>query len=306
MAQYVDRNWPTAADWIAGAHSARPVGTVGLIGAPLCKAAITPGRYDLAPSSLRSALAKFATFDLRSGHDVRDLAIRDFGDLDVAGLLPEEAADTIAQAVENARRGVDVLMILGGDNSITRPGCLGIGAPLSECALLTLDAHFDLRDLTPGPTNGNPIRCLLAAGLPGVNISQIGIQSFANSHAYAQVARDAGIEVITIEEVRERGAVNAVSGALSRLASIAPQIYVDVDIDVLDRGFAPACPGSRPGGLLPFELLAAVRCCGSHPQVVAADFVEVDPTKDVAQTTVYTAASCVMSFAAGYRMRLSS
>jgi formiminoglutamase len=138
-----------------------------------------------------------------------------------------------------------------------------------------------------------------------VHISQIGIQSFANSQVYAEVARNAGIEVISIDEVRERGVVNVVSGALSRLATIARKIYVDLDVDVLDRGFAPGSPGSRPGGLLPFELLAAARCCGAHPQVAAIDIVEVDPSKDVADTTVLAAASCLMSFAAGYHARLS-
>lgn len=305
MAQHVDRNWPTAAEWIEGGQSAMSLGTLGLLGVPLCKASITPGRCDLAPRAVRSALRRFATFDVRTGHDLRDLTIRDFGDLDVAHASPATAVDVIAAAVGNAMRNADVLVILGGDNSVTRPACLGMGTPLSECALLTLDAHFDLRDLAAGPTNGNPVRYLLADGLPGVHISQIGIQSFANSQAYARVARNAGIEVISIDEVRERGVVNVVSGALSRLATIARKIYVDLDVDVLDRGFAPGSPGSRPGGLLPFELLAAARCCGSHPQVAAIDIVEVDPSKDVADTTVLAAASCIMSFAAGYRARLS-
>jgi len=41
-------------------------------------------------------------------------------------------------------------------------------------------------------------------GLRGANIVQIGIQSFANSRHYTDVARDAGITVITVDEVRAR------------------------------------------------------------------------------------------------------
>jgi len=75
------------------------------------------------------------------------------------------------------------------------------------------------------------------------------------------------------------------------------------EITVLDRAFAPACPGSRPGGLNPAEVQAAARVCGAHPKVRAMDIVEVDPTKDVADVTVLGAASFLLSFAAGVASR---
>ena len=89
------------------------------------------------------------------------------------------------------------------------------------------------------------------------------------------------------------------AGALEHLAERADAIYVDVDLDVLDRAFAPACPGARPGGLAPMEVRRAARLAGRHPKVRAMDIVEVDPTQDVADVTVLTAASCLLSFSAG-------
>ena len=65
--------------------------------------------------------------------------------------------------------------------------------PRALCGLLTIDAHLDLRSLDGGLSNGNPVRALLADGLPGGQIVQVGLQSFANSAAYAEVAREAGI-----------------------------------------------------------------------------------------------------------------
>src|SRR5262249_59404583 len=138
------------------------------------------------------------------------------------------------------------------------------------------DGHLDLRHLDDGLTNGNPVRALLADGLPGSQIVQIGIQSFSNSRAYATVARDAKINVITREQVRARGIVKTVRGALDQLAPRVDAIYVDLDLDVLDRAYAPASPGSRPGGLTALELRIAARICGNHPKVRAVDLVEVD------------------------------
>jgi formiminoglutamase len=87
--------------------------------------------------------------------------------------------------------------------------------------------------------------------------------------------------------------------ALDELAGRADAIYVDLDVDVLDRAFAPACPGARPGGLTPADVQAAARIAGAHPKVRAMDIVEVDPSKDVADVTVLAAASFLLSFAAG-------
>jgi formiminoglutamase len=297
-----DPNWPTAAAWI-GAGDAATTASLGVVGVPVAKGSVTPGRCDLAPRAIRAALARFSTFDLRTGGDLRDISVRDFGDLDIAEATPALAAEPIVACVRAALHSVRTLMILGGNNSITRPACHGLGVPLTRCGLLTLDAHFDLRDLDSGPSNGNPVRGLLADGLPGSQVVQIGIQPFANSAAYAGVAREAGIQVVGIDQVRAKGAAQLVSAALDKLSDCADRIYVDLDLDVLDRCFVPAAPGARAGGMQPFEVLEAARCCGAHPKVAAIDFVEIDPEKDVAQISVLAAASCVLSFCAGYRTR---
>lgn len=300
-----DPNWPTAAAWIAGSRApAAAIGKLGIIGVPMGLGSVTPGRCDVAPRSIRAALARFSTLDLRTGGDLSEICVRDFGDLDVAAATPAEAADPITNGIRAATASSDTLVILGGNNSITRPACHGLGVPLARCGLLTLDAHFDLRDLDGGPGNGNPVRGLLADGLPGTNIVQIGIQAFANSPAYARVARAAGIEVVGIDEVRAKGIAQLVPDALARLAERVDQIYVDLDLDVLDRSYVPAAPGARAGGMQPFEVLEAARCCGAHPSVAAIDLVEIDPTKDVADISVLAAASCLLSFVAGYRARL--
>jgi arginase family enzyme len=90
-----------------------------------------------------------------------------------------------------------------------------------------------------------------------------------------------------------------VRDALDLLAQSVETIYVDLDLDVLDRAFAPATPGSRPGGFAPWELRSAARVCGAHPSVRVLDLVEVDPTRDIADITVLAAAACLLSFASG-------
>lgn len=294
-----DPNWPRASAWLSGPHDSNPECRLAVLGAPLRLGSITPGHTDLAPRAVRSVLTRMSSYDLEFDRDLRGIAAVDLGDLELADRTPEAACEPLAAAVRSALADHDAVVILGGDNSITRPGCLGMANDLERCGLITLDAHLDLRDLTPALSNGNPVRALLADGLPGMNIVQIGIQPFANSRAYFEIAREAGIEVVPVGQVRATGIERAVEKALEKLDERVDRIYFDLDLDVMDRAFAPATPGSRAGGLTPGELRTAARLMGAHPKVRVLDLVEIDPEKDVADATAFAAGLCLLSFASG-------
>ncbi len=301
-----DPYWPRAGAWLSGTHAQTTLGKLAVLGAPLRLGSITPGRCDLAPSAVRAALQKFSCYDIEAETDLHQLEARDLGDLPLAEMKPEDALEPLRDAVCSALVEADAVVLLGGDNSITRPGINGLPDPLTDIGLITLDAHFDLRDLSGGLTNGNPVRAILADGLPGENIVQIGIQPFANSRAYADVANQAGITVVTMDQVRAHGVETHLNEAFQYLSERVKTIYIDLDIDVLDRTFAPAAPGSRPGGLTPWELQRVAWLCGVHKKVRAIDLVEVDPTQDIAGVTVLATSGCLLSFASGLLTRLTA
>jgi formiminoglutamase len=91
--------------------------------------------------------------------------------------------------------------------------------------------------------------------------------------------------------------------ALADIGGRVEAVYLDLDLDVLDRAFAPACPGSRAGGLGPPDVLTAAKIAGEHPSVRAVDIVEMDPERDIADTTALTAAACLLRFASGLARR---
>jgi formiminoglutamase len=303
MSLFEDTSWPRASQWLAGETLSEPGGSLAIVGAPVSLASITPGRCDLAPAAIRKALERFSTYHIESRRDVRALRVQDLGDLDISACSAEEAFEPVCETVASALLPAEALVLLGGDNSITRPGVHGLGG-IGRCGLLTLDAHLDLRDLDHGLTNGNPVRALLLDGLPGRQIVQIGLQSFANSAAYAKLAHAEGIRVISANSALQRGIGYVIEDALFHLEQHVDFIYVNLDLDVLDRVYSPATPGSRPGGLAPHHIRHAARVCGAHTKVRALDLVEIDPTRDIADTTVLTAAACLLEFAAGMVERL--
>jgi formiminoglutamase len=287
--------WRSVADLI-GDH---PEADVALIGAGLNERSLTPGRCDLGPKAFRAVLPRFSTYDVETGETL-DVMVHDAGDLALKAVTPTNAFEPVRDAVA-AQGGRGLTVLIGGNNAITRPGVHGLG--LARTGLLTLDAHFDLRDTDQGLTNGNPVQALLEDGLAGERISQIGLAPFANTKRAHDKARAAGISVRTARACRERGMAAVVAEELERLSGLCEVIYIDFDIDVIDRSQWPASPGARPGGVSVQDFFDATRVIGAHPKVRAVDLTEYDPSLEIGDLGSLTAGRWFCELLAGFETR---
>lgn len=295
-----DPFWPRADAWLAR-EAADP--DIRVVGVPSSQASLSPSRADLTPLEVRDRFGRFSTFHGEWGIDFSHVDVYDEGNWPVSELSMHEMPDVV-EAMARKLPDTGLTLFLGGDNAITRPLARMRYGDIERIGLITFDAHHDVRTLDLGPANGTPVRGLIDEdGMPGVNVTQIGIHSFANSAVYRQWCDDKGVSVVTVEDVRDEGIGPVVEKALERLASYCKTIYVDVDIDVLDVAFAPACPGARPGGLTVRELAEGVRHCAAHPLVDAMDFVEVDASADRDGMTLDAMTHLILSAAAGYAER---
>jgi formiminoglutamase len=252
---------------------------------------------------IRAALQRLSVYDVETGGDLSALRVFDAGDVPIAGLNPAEAFIPIRDAVRRQVEARALTIILGGNNAVTRGGVHGTDATLKRVGLLTLDAHFDLRDTDGGLNNGNPIQALLDDGLPGAHISQIGLAPFANTRKAHGKAKRAGISIQTLNACAERGFVLLVRAELDRLSGLCDTIYVDFDIDVIDRAQMPAAPGARPGGIAVRDFFAAARIIAAHPKVGCVDLTEFDPSRDVADIGALTGARWLVEILAGFLIR---
>ncbi|MPT15805.1 MAG: formimidoylglutamase [Microbacterium sp.] len=304
MALSHDPLWPRAGAWPAFEGTADAV----LLGVPTWRTSLSPTGAHATPAAIREALPRYGTTVLGPPTIDLDEVLR----IADAGDVPEPDGDAgEARTIERVRElagASDLVIALGGDNSLTYPVALGARAT----GLITFDAHFDLRD---GVSNGTPVRRLVedvpaAAGVPTARVDptrivQIGLADFANSAAYARRAADWGIRVITLDDVRRRGIADVVAEAVEVAgAGDGARVHLDIDVDVCDRAVAPGCPASVPGGLAAWELRALTRAVAADPRVVSADIAEVDATADAEDArTVRLAALCVLELLAGLAAR---
>ena len=290
--------WPNLSELLIAPESSTPV---GLVGAPLAAGSVTAGSCDLAPALLRQTLRRIGRYDVETGREIAT-RVADRGDVEISGQSIEQATGPIRDAVQFSASLHDLTLLVGGNNAVTRPGVLGLGLPLEKVGLITLDAHFDMRDTNEGLTNGNPVRALINDGLPGVNIAQIGLASFANSKKMHDDAVASGNLVLTIGEVALNGIARAIERALAHVEH-CEAILVDCDIDVIDRSHLPGAPGARPGGMAVSDFFKAVRYLASQRKVRVIDLTEWDPPLDPTDLSALTAARWVAECLAGYELR---
>lgn len=294
--------WPNLSELLQPADGECPI---GLVGAPLGAGSVTPGRCDLAPAALRGVLRRIGRYDLDSGSELA-ATITDHGDVPLAGLDIEAATPPIRSAVASAARRHALTLLIGGNNAVTRPGLLGLAEglelPLEKVGVITLDAHFDMRGLEQGLSNGNPVRALREDGLPGANVVQIGLAPFANSRAMHEDAVSGGHLVVSLRQLQDSGGDHVIAEALARLQS-CEAIFVDCDIDVIDRSQFPGAPGARPGAMTASMFFALARRLAAEPKVRAIDLTEWDPPLDPSDLSALTAGRWLAEVIAGFETR---
>ena len=291
-------SWPNLSELLAGKDAEAPV---GLVGAPLAAGSVTQGNCDQAPGLLRATLRRIGRYDVETGREL-STPIADHGDVPIAGLSIEEATPSLIAACKASVERHELTLLIGGNNAVTRTGMHALGLPLDKVGLITLDAHFDMRDTAQGLSNGNPVRALREDGLPGPNIAQIGLAPFANSAEMHRDALNGGHLVVTIADVRAEGIDRAVGRALDHLRH-CEVIAIDCDIDVIDRGQMPGAPGARPGGMAAHDFFIAVRSLAAEPRVRLIDLTEWDPPLDPTDLSALTAARWVAECLAGFEAR---
>ena len=169
----------------------------------------------------------------------------------------------------------DALVVaIGGDHSMSFP--VGRGMERYESVdVVHFDAHDDFANEINGAryTHGNNLRRL--SELPFVNnLAMIGITSMTKQNH--QEARNRGVNVVSAEKFKADGAAATIDEAVRP----ARQIYVSIDIDVLDQSLVPGTTLPEPTGI-PYKLLrdALAELC-KKGRIVGFDIVELSPSFD--------------------------
>ena len=267
---------------------------VGVVGIPFDSGVTFRPGARFGPLAVRAASRL-----LRSYHPGLDVLpfdsqqVVDAGDVACTPFSIDEAIGQIQEEIAALGHRVDRLVSIGGDHTVALPLLRTVRGRHGPVALVHFDAHLDTWDTYFGAayTHGTPFRRAWEEGLLLEDRSiHLGIRGPLFSPDDLVDDASFGFDIVSSGDVLADGIAATVDHMRERVGD-AP-VYVSIDIDTLDPGFAPGTGTPEAGGMSSRELLEIVRGFRGV-NVVGADVVEVSPPYDHAEITAVAAAHVV-------------
>jgi agmatinase len=237
------------------------------------------------PNAIRQASLNIETYSFRSGLDVEDLALYDAGDLHVS-IDAQKTVDMTRLVVEDILAAGKMPVALGGEHTITLGIVKGLGARAAKTAIVSFDAHLDLRCEFLGSTlSHTTFMQLISEEVKPAKIVEVGTRSACKEElAYA---KKAGVEFFTSQQIIRQGSMLIAEQLKEKLLPYE-NLYLTVDMDVLDPAFAPAVQNPEPEGITTTDLLD-LACALCDKRVIGFDVSEIVPIYDKGVSAVVAA-----------------
>tara|TARA_B100000029_G_scaffold324890_1_gene317308 strand:+ start:39745 stop:40611 length:867 start_codon:yes stop_codon:yes gene_type:complete len=232
-----------------------------------------------APNSIREAFQNIEIYSKRLKKDLENVSIRDLGNLAKVGDI-NEMNKMVEEVTKEVIQNNKIPAILGGDHSLTNGSIRGTNKP----TLVVFDAHLDFRDEFEGLklSHATFLRRLYEDDCIS-NIIHIGSRA-ATKEEWDFVNKN-DIKIIDMEKI-----YNLESGLREFRDELTSsgEIYVSIDLDVLDPAFAPGVGNPEANGMSSREILEFIYCL-QNSKLTGFDIVELIPAYDNGSTSTLAA-----------------
>ncbi len=173
-------------------------------------------------------------------------------------------------------------IFLGGDHSVSYNLVRGFfdycqnQVPVKEPCLIVFDAHPDLMTPMKEPTHEEWLRALIEDGFPPENILLVGLRnSYPDELKYI---KEKGIRTISLNKLLLN--IEDACDVIMEFSN-GKELYVSLDIDVVDPAFAPGTGYSNEvGGLTSRQMLYLIQRINKIKHLRAVDIVEINEKID--------------------------
>jgi agmatinase len=237
------------------------------------------------PAAIRAASLNIETYSFRTGMDVEDLHLHDLGDLH-ASSDTAKTLEMLELVIREILKAGKVPVTIGGEHTITFGIAKGLGKMASSTAIISFDAHLDMRDEFLGlRMSHTTFMRRIDDEVRPAKIIEVGTRAVCSEEL--RYAKKAGIEFFTTQQIRKEGTEHTIGQLTERLAKYK-HVYISVDMDVLDPGFVPAVQNPEADGLeMHFLLDIVTGVCDER--VVGFDALEIAPDYDRGVSAIQTA-----------------
>lgn len=222
------------------------------------------------PQAIINASRNMELYDIETNSEVYKKGIH---------TLKAVSADTsrkmIADVYGETKRLIDeekFVVTLGGEHTVSLGAIKAHTEFFSNISILHLDAHSDRRDTYEGSRYSHA--CVMArAGELTDNIVSAGIRSMDSSE----------LENIDRRRIFFAADIYQKRDWISRVVEmLSMNVYITIDVDVLDPSIMPSTGTPEPGGMGWYEVLDLLKSVSAKKRIVGFDVVELLPTENKA------------------------
>jgi arginase len=233
-------------------------------------------------------------------HDTGNIACKDRSELEVGNpqtpYMDEivRVNQAVAHKVETSLKRDERFVVVGGDHSVNLGAMAGASAAMGgDIGLIYLDAHGDMN--VPETSLSHNIHGMHLASVMGFGpAAMVDLH-----HPGAKLAKDkllhiggsdfdqAELDLVEAEQLDCFTMLDLLSGGLGpllnqidNLCQKVANVWVSLDLDVIDSVYAPGVGIPNHGGLTYREVAAICEYIGKHCPVIGLDVVEYNPLRD--------------------------
>ncbi|AIY06411.1 agmatinase [Planococcus sp. PAMC 21323] len=244
------------------------------------------------PNKIREVSIGLEEYSPYLDRELGDVLFFDAGDIPLPFGNPEKSLTEIETYVHTLLADEKIPMGMGGEHLVSLPVMKAVASKYDDLAIIHFDAHTDLRENYEGEeySHSTPIR-KIADHIGPENVYSFGIRSGMKEEF--DWAKENGMHISKFE-------------VLEPLKEVLPtlegrNVYVTIDMDVLDPAHAPGTGTVDAGGITSRELLASIHAiAASGVNVVGFDLVELAPVYDHSDQTANTASKLMREMILGW------
>ncbi|OLO42238.1 agmatinase [Alkalihalophilus pseudofirmus] len=244
------------------------------------------------PARIREASLGLEEYSPYLDKHLEEVNYFDAGDIPLPFGNPARSLDMIEDYIDKLIADGKFPIGLGGEHLVSWPIFRAMFKKYEDMVIIHIDAHADLRDQYEGEplSHSTPIR--KACELIGPeNVYSFGIRSGMREEF--QYAKESGMHMSKFD------VAEPLKEILPKLSG--RNVYVTIDIDVLDPAHAPGTGTAEAGGITSKELLEAIHLiANSDVHVIGADLVEVAPAYDPTEQTPIAASKFIREIILGW------
>ncbi|WP_144696829.1 agmatinase [Fictibacillus phosphorivorans] len=244
------------------------------------------------PARIREASLGLEEYSPYMDKHLEEVNYFDAGDIPLPFGNPQRSLDMIEEYVSTLLADNKFPLGMGGEHLVTWPVFKALKQKYDDYVVIHIDAHADLREQYEGEvlSHSTPIRKVCDL-IGAENVYSFGIRSGMREEF--EFAITSGMHMYKFDVAEP-------------LKEVLPtlkgrNVYVTIDIDVLDPSAAPGTGTAEAGGITSKELLEAIQLIAKADiNVIGADLVEVAPVYDHSEQTPIAASKFLREILLGW------